>query len=160
MFRSPPQPNFSLQGRTPASLLRLVDNWHRALGRARTANLSWEPSRYEPLVFEDRLSDSDTAPVLWEFVELTNSGDLRLEGAALRHCVATYAYRCSRGQSRIWSLRRRIRNNRARPIMTIDIDPQTDTVVEARGFRNSRPSRKALRLLQTWARKTNLRIGV
>lgn len=160
VFRSPPQPNFSLQGRTPASLLRLVDHWHRALGRARTANLSWEPSRYEPLVFEDRLPDSDTPPVLWEFVELTNSGDLRLEGAALRHCIATYAYRCSRGQSRIWSLRRRTRNNRMRSIVTIEVDPGTNTVVEARGFRNSRPSRKALRLLQTWARKADLRIGV
>jgi hypothetical protein len=160
VFRSPPQPDFSLQGRTPASLLRLVDNWHRALGRARTANLSWEPSRYEPMALEDRLRDSDTPPVLWEFVELTNSGDLRLEGAALRHCVATYAYRCSRGQSRIWSLRRRTRNNRMRSIVTIEVDPRTNTVVEARGFRNSRPSRKALRLLQTWARKADLRIGV
>lgn len=160
VFRAPPQPNFSLRGRTPASLLRLVDRWHESLGRARTANLSWEPSRYEPMVIEDRLPDSDTPPVLWEFVELTNSGDLRLEGASLRHCVATYAYHCSRGRSRIWSLRRRSRSHRARSVMTIEIDPRTNTVVEARGFRNSRPSRKALRLLHLWAAGTNLRVGV
>jgi hypothetical protein len=160
VFRSPPQPSFSLRGRTPASLLRLVDRWHESLGRARTAYLSWEPSGYRSMVFEDRLPDSDTSPVVWEFVELTNSGDLRLEGAALRHCVATYAYRCSQGQSSIWSLRRRSRNHRARPVMTIEIDPRTNTVVEARGFRNSRPSRKALRLIHLWAGETNLRIGV
>src|SRR5262249_40962741 len=33
--RQPAQPNFSVKGRTPASLLKLVTLWHQSLGRAR-----------------------------------------------------------------------------------------------------------------------------
>lgn len=160
LLRHPPQPNFSLKGRTPASLLRLVDNWHEALGRARTANLSWEPSRYRPMVFESQQADPDVAPTRWELVELTNSEELRLEGAALRHCVRTYAYACLHNTSRIWSLRRWSSTNKMRSILTIQVDPRTNQVIQARGYRNSAPSPKARSMLLTWARTENLRVAV
>ena len=43
---APAQPNFSMTGRTPETLLRQVDNWHRQLGKeSRGGNLQWVKSK-------------------------------------------------------------------------------------------------------------------
>ena len=159
LLRHPPQPHFSLKGRTPGSLLRSIDNWHEALGRSRNAKFSWGRSKYRPMAFEAEQSDSDVR-TRWELVELTNSEALRLEGAALRHCVRWYAYDCRRKTSSIWSLRRRSRTNKLRPVLTIEVDLQRNEVIQARGYRNSAPTARARDMLLTWARRESLRIAV
>ena len=155
-MREPPQPDFSMRGRTPRSLLRLIDQWHRGLGRV-TGGLSWEPSRLRPMILEIPREDPDAPPLRWEFTELTNSAQLRAEGAALRHCVASYDYWCWRGGASIWSLRSTT-GSKARPILTIEVDRRRRAIVQARGFRNRQPSGKALRLLHSWAARESLRI--
>lgn len=157
VMREPPQPKFSLRGRTPRSLLRLVEEWHHGLGRA-TGQLSWEPSGLRPMFVEIPRQEPSAAPVSWELTELTNSAQLRAEGAALGHCVASYSHRCRRGASRIWSLRLR-HESRVRSAITIEVDPKRNAIVQARGFRNRPAGGKALQLLQAWAARENLRIA-
>jgi hypothetical protein len=43
--RRPLDPTFTMKGRTPAALLRRVDEWHRELGKdSRVPDVTWEPS--------------------------------------------------------------------------------------------------------------------
>jgi hypothetical protein len=158
VMREPPQPQFSLKGRTARSVLRLMDEWHRELGSA-TGGLSWQPSPLRPLLLQMPQEDTSTSPVSWELTELTSSAQLRAEGAALRHCVSSYSHNCLKGTSRIWSLRRR-RDSNVRSIVTVEVDPARRMVVQARGFRNRRASGKALDLVQTWAAREKLRLGL
>ena len=157
VMREPPQPNFSLRGRTPRSLLRLVEEWHRGLSVV-TGGLSWRPSKLRPMVVEIP-REPPAPPSSWALVELTNSAQLRVEGAALRHCVASYGHRCWRGASRIWSLRGEC-DSSSRSIVTIEVDPTRRAIVQARGFRNRPASGRALRLLETWAARENLRLAL
>ncbi len=158
VVREPPQPTFSLRGRTARSLLRLMDDWHRQLGLV-TGGLSWEPCRLRALVVETPHEDPTVPPTRWELTELTSSAQLRAEGAALRHCVASYGYGCWRGVSRIWSLRRG-RGLRARPVVTVEVDTVRRTIVQARGFRNQRASGKALGIVRAWAAREGLRLSI
>jgi hypothetical protein len=157
-WRDPPAPDFSLRGRTPRSLERLMTEWHRSLG-IETGGRCWERSRLRPMII-DVPSDDPSAPRLtWEVTELTNSAQLRAEGTALRHCVASYAYRCCWGHSSIWSLRRRL-DNAVRPVATLEVDPRRHAIVQARGFRNGRPSARALRIVYIWASRERLRLMI
>lgn len=116
-FVDPPDPSFSVKGRSLASMQRLVEAW---------------------------------------LVELTSSAELRAEGVALRHCVASYAHLCALGRARIWSLRRSRTSSVFRPVATIEIDPRARAIVQARGMRNGALSRRARELMVTWARRENI----
>jgi PcfJ-like protein len=147
---------FCIRGRTPASLLRLIEEWHRNLGLV-TGGVSWNRSRIRPMVHSTPASHPNAPPVIWEFVELTDSAQLKAESLALKHCVASYAHSCCLGRSRIWSLRSR-RAPRVRSIVTIEIDPKRHEIVQARGFRNRLPSGRTLEIMRAWAAQENLRI--
>lgn len=155
-MRDPPQPSFSMKGRTPQSVLRLVQDWHRSLGGG-NGGLTWTPSRLRPLVIEEPGQEPTAPPAIWHLVELTNGAQLRTEGSALRHCVASYADRCWRGASRIWSLRVQ-RGEQVRRVLTVEVDPKRGAVVQARGWGNRPPSGKPFRLLQEWAAREQLRL--
>lgn len=138
VMRPPPLPAFSMRGRTVQSVMRLIEEWHRGLGTGE-GGFSWEASKVRPLVLEVPRADPTESPTFWDLAELTSSAQLRAEGAALQHCVASYGYRCWKGRARIWSLRRR-RGVICRPIVTVEVNPQSRTIVQARGFRSRRVS--------------------
>lgn len=150
----PPQPAFSMKGRTIQSIQRQMHAWHRNLGE-NTAGVSWARSPYESLLFEESSRDGSEVPERWQLLELTNSNQLRSEGAALHHCVASYADRCCRGTSSIWSLRL-WRGEKVRSVLTIEIDPRRRAVVQVRGYANRAASGKPLRLLADWAVRERL----
>jgi hypothetical protein len=156
VLRNPPQPSFSMKGRTVQSMLRLMREWHRDLGLG-NGGLTWAPSSIAPLVIEEPRQDPSAPPVTWHMTELTNGAQLRTEGTALHHCVASNADRCWRGVSRIWSLRLR-RGETVRHVLTIEVDIRKRAVVQARGWGNRRASGKPLRLLQDWTVRENLRL--
>ncbi len=155
---NPPQPAFSIKGRTIQSMLRLMRDWHRSLGVG-GAGLVWTPSPYQPMLLEEPSQDASAPPRRWQMMELTNSAQLRTEGAALHHCVASYADRCCRGMSRIWSLRFR-RGEKVHHVLTIEVDPKRRAVLQARGWANRAASGKPLRLLQDWAARERLQLAI
>jgi len=152
----PPQPAFSMKGRTVQSMLRLMRDWHRSLGGG-SAAFSWTRSPFEPLLFEELSRDGSEMPRRWQMIELTNSAQLQREGAALHHCVASYADRCYRGISSIWSLRL-WRGEKVHPVLTVEIDPRRRVVIQARGRANRAASGRSLRLLQDWAVRERLQM--
>ena len=153
-----PHPAFSMKGRTVQSMLRLMRDWHQSLGTG-SASLSWVRSPFEPLLFEELSRDGSELPRRWQMTELINSAQLRSEGAALHHCVASYADRCYRGISSIWSLRF-WQGEKVHHVLTVEIDPRRRTVIQARGRANRSASGKSLRHLQDWAVRERLRMAI
>jgi hypothetical protein len=158
VLRDPPQPSFSMKGRTVQSMLRLIQDWHRRLGLA-NGGLTWAPSPLQPMMIEERSQDPSAPPSVWQMMELTNGAQLRTEGTALHHCVASYADRCWRGASRIWALRVQ-RGEKVRHVLTVEVDMNRRAVVQARGWGNRAASGKPLRLLQDWAVRERMRLAI
>lgn len=158
VMRDPPLPSFSMKGRTVQSMLRLMRDWHRSLGVA-NGGLTWAPSPLRPMLMEEPSQEPSAPPIVWQLMELTNGAQLRTEGTALHHCVASYADRCWRGASRIWSLRAR-RGDKVRHVLTLEVDMRRRAVVQARGWGNRAASGKPLRLLQDWAIRERLRLAI
>jgi PcfJ-like protein len=154
----PPNPTFSMKGRTVHSMLRLMRDWHRSLGMA-TSAFSWTQSPFAPLLLEEPSQDEHGTPRRWHMTELTNSAQLRNEGEALHHCVASYAYGCYRGISSIWSLRC-WRGEKIHHVLTVEVDPRKRAVVQARGRANRTASGKPLRLLKDWAVRERLQMAI
>jgi hypothetical protein len=154
----PPSPNFSMKGRTMQSILRLMQNWHRSLGGDETG-FSWARSPFQPLLIEEPCRDDSHLPKRWQMMELTSSAQLRSEGAALHHCVASYAGPCCRGISSIWSLRQ-WRGERVHPMLTIEVDPKRRAVIQVRGRANRPAGGMPLRLVQNWALREKLAMAI
>jgi len=156
VMRDPPDPTFSIKGRTARSMLRLMQEWHRSLGVTH-GGLRWAPSPLRPMAIEEPGPEPSDLPTIWQLLELTNGAQLQQEGAVLHHCVGSYAGLCWRGASRIWSLRAR-RGEKLRHLLTIEVDMRRRAVVQARGWRNRPASGKPLRLLHEWMTRENLRL--
>lgn len=154
-YIEPPHPEFSIKGRSLASMLRLVAQWHQSLGVGSGGTWTWARSPYEPLVV--RRGGDDEDPVVWEFIELTSSKELAREGVAMQHCVSSYSEYCYRGWARIWSLRSR-RKGRVRSLLTIELNPRSGEIVQVRGLRNRSPRGELLVCVQAWANREGLQI--
>jgi hypothetical protein len=151
-----PQAAFSMKGRTVQSILRLMREWHLNLG-AGSVSLSWVRSSFEPMLIDELSPDGSEISRRWQMMELINSAQLRREGAALHHCVASYADRCNRGSSSIWSLRF-WQAEKIHHVLTVEVDPSKRAVIQARGRANRAASGRPLRLLQDWAFRERLRM--
>ena len=98
----PPRPDYAVKGRTVASLLRQVQEWHRHLGQdSSTPARSWPRSEIAEFRYVEGAQQGD-GPRCWTIRELLTSGELFLEGQAMRHCVASYKEDCMRREASIY----------------------------------------------------------
>jgi hypothetical protein len=159
----PSLPDFSMKGRTVGALLARVEEWHAHLAReTRRPQDRWERSdipEYHSLQV-DRQSGNVMA---WTIRELLTSRELRDEGKALNHCVASYARSCANGCTSVWSIRvEDIQQATPRPVMTVAI--KSRSITQARGKANALPGSKkggprldqALAILRQWARQEGI----
>ena len=146
----PPQPHLSMAGRTPESLLRQMEGWHRRLA----VDDGVQAAQWEPCGLSGVTIRSDGAGVIpggqWTVRELVCSKDLVAEGRRLNHCVASYVRRCRTGASAIFTVER-TRGDRVRKLLTAEVDPAHGTIVQVRGRsnRDARPGEMAV--LRRWA---------
>ena len=154
----PAQPNFSMRGRTPETLLRQVEGWHGELGReSKGRELEWHGSG----IGEFHLLEGSEAArnmKFWSIRELLSSDELIDEGRALRHCVSTYARSCHTGRSSIWSMEIEDENG-CRKILTIEMAPREKVIRQVRGARNRLPTPKEKDLLGKWAEQEDLQLA-
>ena len=154
----PAQPNFSMRGRTPETLLRQVEAWHGELGReAKGGELEWFGSEIGEF---HTLEGSEEARNMkfWSIRELLSSDELIDESRALKHCVSTYARSCHTGRSSIWSMEIEDENGR-RKILTIEVAPQAKVIRQVRGKQNRSATPKEKDLLGRWAEQEGLRLA-
>ena len=153
--RAAPWPEFSMKGRTPQALLRLVDAWHFELPTAERHPCSWRHGLQAFRYLERR---TDGSELDWSIVELLNPSALYAEDRAMHHCVYTYSDRCFRRESSIWSLRLRA-EGREKRMATIEVDPSCRTVVQVRARHNRRPGHRSRSIIRQWAIAAGLVVG-
>ncbi len=93
-----PQPNLSMKGRSPSSLHRAVETWHREMYARRKPILGdWRRSGIPS--FCHAVIDQ-TEPALYRITELLMTWELDEEGRTLNHCVALTPRSASRDNPR------------------------------------------------------------
>ncbi len=131
----PPQPNYTMKGRSAVKLLRQVEEWHERLARDnRQPGGSWESSGISEFEWEDDKEDG----LRWTIRELTSKKELTLEGRAMNHCVASYVSNCRRGSKSVWSMQVDAEGHSAR-VVTIAVHNPSRNIVEVRGRFNAVP---------------------
>jgi len=86
--------------------------------------------------------------------QLKKSEDLYIEGDDLDHCVYSYRYSCSKGESFIFSLRLLQGENEKKPLITIQL--VGNRIVQAKGKFNRRPTEVENQLIGIWAKQNQL----
>jgi hypothetical protein len=154
----PPHPDYTMKGRTVASILRQVREWHEELGReANRPSVSWPRSPFNGFRLVQGQESLGNMRV-WTITEILTSRGLSLEGQAMRHCVATYVDACIRRQASIWSMRVESRHGPQRAL-TIEVDIPRRTVCQARGKCNRLPSDREWEAVERWAEAEGLRVA-
>lgn len=149
------QPDFSMKGRTPAALLRQVNDWHRQLGKvAHQGNEKWKTSNFAGLHFVEKAALQKDKKI-WTIRELLSSKDLFVEGYMQNHCVATYDVSCSSGESSIWTMDV-YKNMNSFKLLTIEVDNKKKVIVQVRGRHNRLPFVHEVDVLKRWAAKAKL----
>jgi hypothetical protein len=154
--RLPPHPEFTMKGRTLHPLLRLTQAWHADLAKSGGKSVAWPTCGLAGHHFlEKRPGEEDDFD--WTIQELTDSGALRDEGRAMRHCVSTYANRCWRRETTIWSLRLRV-NGHEKRMATIEVDPRKRAIVQARAKCNLRVGGRSREIMRQWSAWAGLQL--
>lgn len=148
----PPQPNFSVKGRSIGKLLQLMEEWHEDLGgafpgdeetsrRGRRDLVRWDPSGIGSLRLQEQ--DPNTGEMTtWMVQELNSNRELAAEGRAMHHCVASYEKNCRKGSTSVWSLQA-VADKERQNVMTIAVDARRKNVTQVRGKYNIAPVGKA-----------------
>jgi hypothetical protein len=151
----PVEPELTLKGRTPASLLRDMELWHVALGRVRLPSAmlkrAFRPSGLKGLDLDLPEASTLHGHPRVRIVELVTAQELLEEGAAMHHCVLSYAGRCLAGECSIWSLRTVDADGREHRRLTIEVSG-TRLIRQVRGPYNRAPSEEEARLVHDWCK--------
>lgn len=149
--QEPARPGLRLTGRSVAAVLTLLDRWRTAREWAAGVN-RWSRSRFDE--WEWAVADGPGAG-LWTLRELLSAECLRREGHALRHCAARYAYRCATRRTTVWSVSRDMGGGPVRHL-TLEVDPATRRLVQARGYANRAPSPVEWAVVRLWAEREGI----
>ena len=154
----PAQPNFSMRGRTPRTLLRQVNGWHRQLGReTRGGKFQWTRSDIGEFRFQ-KGSKQKFNTKFWYILELLSTDELINEGRAMHHCVISYAESCFNGKKSIWSMETEDEDGRMK-VLTIEVLLAEKLISQVRGKRNRLPTLIEKNILMRWVRKEKLEIA-
>ncbi len=130
-------PVFCLRGLNLRSALHYSFEYAQNIGKS-YGRFVWSKHGWD-------FSFTDEHGSTWEVLELSSSEELAAEGTVMRHCVAGYAGRCVRGISAIFSIRKNGRQE-----ITVEINPVTLQVVQARGFQNRAANVEESAVLKQW----------
>ncbi len=145
----PPQPNLSMKGRTAASMLKAVEEWHRRLRvPVKGASFQWPSSGIAPFSCEEGTGPSR---LVYSTTELISYAELHEEGAAMHHCVASYLFRCYSGQCSIWSLTVEDVSGGVKRLLTLEVRAQDRLIVQVRKLHNHEPNKQERSIIARWA---------
>lgn len=144
----PAQPNFTMKGRNPETLLNQVEDWHYRLSRVKkTGFAQWTSCGIAGARFQE--GDGPGRKV-FVIIELLNSTELKEEGREMCHCVGSYSTSCSTGRYAIYSVRQVEGRDIGRKA-TVSVSLPAKNIQEARAKRNDPLSVNIARLVRSWA---------
>lgn len=150
----PPQPNLSMKGRSPESLLKQMERWHGSLAKSSGAqNMFFKTSGIPGY----RKKTGENKQNTWQIKELLSGAELIVEGRAMRHCVASYASACAAGRCSIWAMEY-VTPQGIQKRQTIEVR-DNKTVVQCRGKRNVLPTATEFNVIQRWSATAGLEIA-
>lgn len=153
-----PQPQLSMRGRTPETLLRQVNQWHGRLATSNTHQVrQWQPCGIREFEFTEGSEQGRNLKV-WTVRELLGSKALVAEGRQMKHCVATYASSCVRGACSIWTMEVESFQSVTKAL-TLEVRNNSLTICQARGKANRLPTDKERGVLTRWAALAGLKIA-
>jgi hypothetical protein len=156
---------FSCSGRTMSSVIALANEWHAQVQReaAIIAELQANEDRKKSRPAEkwDGLSIYNFAfendEYRWTIKQLCNLKSLINEGREMRHCVASYASRCSNRSVGIFSLSCTYKkDNTLVKRATIEVRAADRSIVQVKGKCNAQVDAVTLNVIKRWAQNNNL----
>jgi hypothetical protein len=155
----PPDPGFSMKGRTVGSLLRQMHEWHARLRKEpEKPQLEWSESGIGEFDWTEGNLDSNNHR-RWTIVELRSRKELYEEGRMMRHCVASYDNSCAFGGTSIWSMGVERNLGRRKRSLTLEVANQSKAICQIRGKANRLPNQKEMNIVQRWASQEGLSIS-
>lgn len=92
----------------------------------------------------------------WTVLAPSIANDLIVEGRRQSHCVGSYVnYVINRSKCILFM---RKTENVDTPVITLDVDPNSMTLTQYRGFDNRAPSEEEMKFIKKWAKKKNLTV--
>ncbi len=181
----PEQPNISMKGRTVATLLKAMEEWHADMARnphlyqyiqrgGRVVNEQANVQRYWTNNKDwwkkytrkwssfgirqfDYIEGTGNNKKVFNIRHLKTAEALAKEGQAMNHCVGSYAFRCENNTSAIFTLRLSSRTEGLQTLVTIEVNADKN-IVQARAKSNRAPSELAKRVIRLWATQNGLKI--
>lgn len=148
----PRQPNFSMKGRDPETLLRQVEVWHRQTGKeGRMSIPSWEPSGINGFYLKRE-------EAVHTIREICTQRELIEEGRKMHHCVSSYVGSCAKGTISIWSYEVMDVNGKHRAL-TLEVDNKDRILRQARGKYNEMPTVSQMHFIKMWVREVKLSVS-
>ncbi len=95
----------------------------------------------------------------WTIRELVDSDAIAAEATAMEHCVAGFTDHCARRLTTIWSAGIETSEGRRR-VATIEVNPTTRALVQAKTRCNGEPDGFCLAILSDWAEREGLKLGL
>lgn len=152
------QPNFTFTGRTYDSLEKLVERWHRQLGKEKKGDKSksvWNHSNIHDFEYTEGEEGRQNYK-RYIIRELTTKNDLIEEGRSMKHCVSSYAFYCEQGKCTIWSLTLHDSTGNWR-LLTIEV--RGNAISQIRGPLNRKYTPKEIGIIHRWASKEGLSVS-
>jgi hypothetical protein len=145
--------NFSLKGRSPASLRRKTEEWHRALRKRQSiGGDAWPGHPIPDGAYESGNKENRTR---WIFKQIKSGDDLYAEGQRMHHCVAMYKPLCMKGAVSIWSVTYECPPGTWHRGVTLEVSSGRE-IVQCRGFANRPPHQDERNLVTRWADENGL----
>jgi len=148
------QPNLSMKGRDPESMLNQVEAWHRQLGKEKKGGFtSWPASGIKGFY-----SKSERENVVRMIQEICTQKELVTEGRTMKHCVGSYAGSCAQGRTSIWKFEE-VSIAGIDKRLTIEVSNSNKSITQARGKYNAVANASDKYWLNQWAREAGLTIS-
>ena len=142
-------PQWSMKGRTEKTVTGASRDWHRMILRQKEwAKNNWTGYPIDPWSLTLGSFERGTLRE-WRIEQITTGKALAAEGAAMRHCVASYIQSASAGRRAIFSMSVEKNNWRRDRALTIELDPSF-TVVQVKGYANRSPTMEEQAILTRW----------
>lgn len=139
--------DFSMAGRTLASVRRNSEIWHRqVINKEVLSKYTW--AGVEVSNWKRQYVYQKTKHINWTVTQIITGNDLAAEGRNQHHCVAFYRDRCIKGEMSIWSMKSECLGIVKRRL-TISLD-KSGRIIEARGFANRSPRKDERQILVAW----------
>ena len=153
------QPNFSMNGRTPESLLKQVEMFEKTYVKSNrnSSNRQWTSINLEHNKVYTINNKNEESEIVYIFNELLSESELRAESKTQSHCVWSYAEACEREIKSIFSMVRKDENGNKTKELTIEINRGAKCIMQLAKKYNAKPTKNDIMVVRKWASDNDLK---